>query len=300
MNFATPALAQALVQWRQAPAHVTRAEADNLVFETRVGAVRWAYFEDFAKDADGAETLRRRHIDYRREHVEVIDVPHTFQRAFQPAELPQYDDHQNIARVESLNRPLQLIGWSFAELRRAFDEKNHAMLDKFLAQWNLSGDERPSFGGFAAELADDIEADDWPCRLRDRLGLAHYAARTGPVPVALMIYPMRDVVAALEDPATACAFTVPTVLDSEPWPYFFPAPARLPYGRAMPLAPIPSEDLLLAEILHCRLRYRRDHLVKIGEIVTPLGDLDIRALRNHHLMALRLAADDETFGEEIP
>jgi hypothetical protein len=232
--------------------------------------------------------------------VAVTDVPHTFQRALQPAELLHYDDHQKIVRLEGLDRPLRSIGWTFAELRQAFDDKNHAMLDKFMDVWDISRDARPSFGGFAAELADEIEAADWPCRLRDRLGLAHYDARTGPIAVALMSYPMRDVVAALEDPATACAFTVPTVLDSEPWPYFFPAPAGLPYGRAMPLAPIDSEDSLLAEILHCRLRYRRDHLIKVGEIVTPLGDLDIRALRNHHLTALRLAADDETFGEEIP
>jgi len=300
MDFATPALARALAQWRRSPSHVARAEADNLLFETRVGAARQDFFEDYAKAADGAEALRRRHVAYRREHVEVIDVPHTFQRALQPAELPAYDDHQSIVRLEGLSRPLQAIGWTFEQLRQADDEKNHAMLDKFLAVWDDSRDARPSFGGFAAELADEIDADDWPCRLRDRLGLAHYHAQSGPIPVALMIYPMRDVVAALEDPTTACAFTVPTVLDSEPWPYFFPAPARLPYGRAMPLAPVEDENLLVAEILHCRLRYRRDHLSKIGQIVTPSGDLDIRALRNHHLMALRLAADDETFGEEIP
>jgi hypothetical protein len=300
MDFSTPALTDALTEWRMSQAPVARAEADNLVFETRVGAARQAFFEDYAKDADGAETLRQRHIDYRQDHVAVIDVPHTFQRTLQPAELQAYDDHQRIVRLEGLSRPLQAIGWTFDQLRQAVDDKNHAMLDKFLTVWDASRDARPSFGGFAPELADEIKAADWPCRLRDRLGLAHYDARTGPIPVALMIYPMREVVAALEDPAMACAFTVPTVLDSEPWPYFFPAPNQLPYGRAMPLAPIDDENLLLAEILHCRLRYRRDHLFKIGQIVTPLGDLDIRALRNHHLTALRLAADDDTFGEEIP
>jgi hypothetical protein len=300
MKFSMPPLTEALTEWRMSPAPVARAEADNLLFETRVGAARQVFFEDYAKAVDGAEALRLRHVAYRREHVEVIDVPHTFRRALQPAELTAYDDHQPIVRLEGLSRPLQAIGWTFDQLRQADDEKNHAMLDKFLAVWDDSRDARPSFGGFAAELADEIKAADWPCRLRDRLGLAHYNARTGPIPVALMIYPMRDVVAALKDPTTACAFTVPTVLDSEPWPYFFPAPAGLPYGRAMPLAPIDDENLLLAEILHCRLRYRRDHLSKIGQIVTPLVDPDIRALRNHHLMALRLAADDETFGEEIP
>jgi hypothetical protein len=300
MDFSTPSLARALQHWRQSSAAASRAEADNFVFEERVGAARQSFFEDYAEEADTGLALRRRHADYYQEHVTVIGVPHTFQRALLPAELARTDEHQNVVRIEALQRPLEALGWSLSELRSAFDQKNHATLDKFCAVWDTIRDSRPSFGAFEAELFDEIAAENWPCRLRDRLGLAHYDARGAPVAVALMKYSVGEVLAALEDSEGACAFTVPTVLDSGPWPYFFPAPAKLPYGRAMPLAPIESEDLLLAEILHCRLSYKRHHLAAIGEIVTPLGDLDVRELRNHHLTALRLAADDEAFGEEMP
>lgn len=300
MDFSKPSLANALTEWRRLPTHIRRAEADNFVFEERVGAARQAFFEDYASGPNGAEALRRRHVAYWQEHVTVIDEPHTFQRALQPAELTRSDEHQKIVRIEGLQRPLDQLGWTLVELRRAFDEKEHATLDKFCAAWDTIRDARPSFGAFEAELSDEIAADDWPCRLRDRLGLAHYDARGGPIPVALMTYPVRDVLAALDDSTDACAFTVPTVLDSGPWPYFFPAPAKLDYGRAVSLSPVDSEDSLQAELLHCRLSYRRHHLVAIGQIVTPLDDLDIAGLRNHHLTALRLTPDNETFGEEMP
>ena len=300
MILAMPNLASALTGWRGSSDVARRAEADNSLFEECIGGKRQAFFEDFAADAASAEGLRRRHVDYCKEHIEVSEVPHTFQLDFEPAASDKLDEHQRIVRVECLSRPLQNYGIAYEKLRAAFDSGDHAYIHGFLSSWDIARDARPGFAAFKEQLAEELDAPDWPCRLRDRLGLAHYDARGGPIPIALMEYSVGEVLAALDDPGVACAITRPTVLDSRPWPWFFPAPAELCYGRTMSLAAIDDYDMLLAEILHCRLSYRRHHLVRLGEIRRPVVGLDLRTLRNDHLMALRLAADREAFGEEIP
>jgi hypothetical protein len=165
---------------------------------------------------------------------------------------------------------------------------------------NDARDDRPSFAAWKDQVLDEIAAPDWPDQLRDRLGLAHYDPADGPIPVALMQYTVRDVTIEAGRLGLPHAFTAPTVLDTGPWPWFFPAPRELDYGRAMPLVPYGDDNALLAEMLHIRLTYRRDHIVKLGEIRRRTGAPDLKELRNHHLVALQLAADRYDFGEEIP
>ena len=175
------------------------------------------------------------------------------------------------------------------------------MVDKFLDTWNGSTlrDNRPAFAAFKDAVWDDLERPDWPRRLRDRLGLAHYDCAAGPIPIALMEYSVADVNAAAAAFPGACAVTAPTVLDSKPWPFFFPAPPGLTCGRSMPLFEVADDADLLAEMLHFRLTYRRQHLVRLDEIRDPPPPYELKALRNHHLVALRIASGREDYGEEI-
>ena len=68
----------------------------------------------------------------------------------------------------------------------------------------------------------------------------------------------------------------------------------------MALHKVNDDRELLAEILHFRIPYRREHLMMLSEIAEPPNPFDLRDLRNHHLLALHLAAGREDFGEEIP
>ena len=160
-------------------------------------------------------------------------------------------------------------------------------------------DWRPCFGAFKDEVRDDLERPDWPARLRDRLGLAHYDCAAGPMPIALMEYSVGEVIAAATDFGALCAVTAPTVFDSGPWPHFFPAPRKLTCGRAMPLFEVGDDSEMLAELLHFRLSYKRQHIAKVDEITSAPAAYDLRSLRNHHLIALRMASDCYDFGEEI-
>jgi hypothetical protein len=300
MRLVDPALQAALVVWRTAPEAEPRAEADNLWFEERVSGARQAAFETRAAGAADAATLRRRQVDYVKDAVQITGQdPHTFQAAFAPADLGALA-RQPIIRLESLREPLKTAGLSFTQLSQALTIRDQAVLTKFLTQWNNDRDWRPAFAAFRDEVEDDLAAPDWALRLRTRLGLAHYDTGKGPLPVALMQYDAIEVRKVATARGLACAFTAPTAVDSGPWPWFFPAPPELVCGRSMPLEPVMDDSLLVAEVLHARIDYRPEHLIAVAEITQPLGALDVRALRNHHLLAVRIASDRDDFGEDIP
>lgn len=114
-----------------------------------------------------------------------------------------------------------------------------------------------------------------------------------------MEYSVGEVNAAARAFTAACAFTAPTVLDSKPWPFFFPAPPGLPCGWSMPLFEVADDKDLLAEVLHFRISYRREHIARLDQIRDPPQPHEIKGLRNHHLLALRIASGRDDYGEEI-
>lgn len=318
MHFADRSLHDILAQWRDATDAATRATADNLWFEERIGAARQGLFEAEADGATDPIALQNRQTDYFQTFIkidydadaEVDRWPHTFLSEFEPADLGPgpLEPFQPIVRLEDLTRSIEASGLPGDSLRQRFDRLKAAFddpaqgdaVEKFLEGWNRKRDRRPTFAAWKDQLLSELEQPDWPDLLRDRLGLAHYNCADGPVPVALVEYLVRDVTIEATGYGLSHSFTAPTVLDSGPWPYFFPAPRNLPYGRAMPLKPVDDESQLLAEMLHVRLTYRREHIVRLGEIRRPLGDPDIRELRNRHLFALQVAAGRDDFGEDIP
>jgi hypothetical protein len=68
----------------------------------------------------------------------------------------------------------------------------------------------------------------------------------------------------------------------------------------MALYEVQDDKDLLAEILHFRITYKREHLFRLDEIRTPPNAFDLRGLRNHHLFALHVASGRDDYGEEIP
>jgi hypothetical protein len=303
MRFSDPRLQNALIQWRQITDVLKRSEADNIWFEQRVSTARQQAFEQDANGATAATELRNAHTDYWKTFVQVDeDVPHTFIAALGPADLGSIDETQKIVRIESLARPLLAHGITFEELKDAFDRNQTTVVEGFLRVWNGSTvrDWRPAFSAFKDEVSDDLAQADWPSRLRDRLGLAHYDCSDGPIPIALLEYSVAEVRMAATDFGVSSAFTAPTVFDSGPWPFFFPAPTELCCGRTMALYEVQDDKKLLAEILHFRIAYKREHLVRLDEIRKPPDPFDLRGLRNSHLYALHVAAGREDYGEEIP
>ena len=303
MHFNDPASQTALEAWRNDPDIRERACADNVQFEERVSAARLTAFETLVSTHPAAPAgLGERQTWYWKNFVRVPDgAADTFRPELDPARLGPdgLDPFQPIVRLEDLRTPLDNAGLTYAEFQTVLAEGQNDTVQKFLDVWNLGRDFRPAFAAWEDQLLDEIDAPDWPDRLRDRMGLAHYDANGGSIPVALMRYNVSNVETEAGAMGLHHSFTAPTVLDTGPWPYFFPAPAELPYGRAMPLIVLTDHNQLLAEMLHPRLTYRRSHLIKVGEIRRPLGAPDLKILRNAHLEALQLASDRYDFGEEI-
>jgi hypothetical protein len=180
------------------------------------------------------------------------------------------------------------------------DPVDIAALQSFLDQWNLARDNRPAFAAFKDELLSEIFDADWPEKMRDRLGLAHYTATDTPIAVALMEYTVGDVLTEAAHVADiAHPFCVPSFLDSKPNSQFFPTPRDLQFGAPMALLEIWSDDMLVAEVLHTRLTYRASHIGKLGQISTKGPTSDLKVLRNCHLDALQVAAVREDFGEHL-
>lgn len=296
MQFEDEALVEALDWGLSSSAATVRSKADNVRLEQGVSVARRVFFETdlFAPLGNSWDDLLIRHIEYVRLYVQTgLEQPHTFQDELEPNDLGDIDQAQFIVRLESLARPMNEFGCSFEDLRDAHEDGDAEFLSDFCDVWNDMRDLRPAFSTLLSEVTDELDRDDWPDALRDRLGLAHYSPTGSPEPVALCRYSVSDV---HREAMTRFPLTMPTVLDSGPWEYYFPAPKSLRFGRAMALTPCEGDEDLKVEFLNSRVTYSPANIWKIGQIVTPVTSYDIRELRELHLLALQIASGDHTFG----
>lgn len=322
MQFDNTTLQSALDALRLCSPQKDRARADNYVFEEAVSAERKATFEASLGDCADSQALLDGHVDYVKENIEIDgETPDTFRVDLEPSGTGDRDEAQELVRVEGLRGPL-LAHFGLSEpveidallehyetLKAAWGSnspEDNALFSKFLATWNRKRDDRPAFAAFLDGLRDDAEHANWQHLLRDRLGLAHYQPQPRvPIPVALMVYTVKEVTVAAR--ADAVPMTCPTVLDSKPWEYYFPAPKEIPYGRAMALRTDRGEESLQPELLHTKIEYKRSHIKAMALIERPWGPEELKNLRNHHLLKVRLALLDEPtadgrpeFGEDMP
>jgi len=322
LRFENTTLQNAVDTLRSCSLQEDRARADNYVFEEAISSKRKSTFEAFLGDRADTQALLDGHVNYIRNNLEIAgETPDTFRIDLGPAGTGDIDEAQELVRVEGLDFPLMLhfglsasdgidaLLKSYEELKAAWENnspEDNALVNKFLSKWNRKRDDRPAFAAFLDGLREDAEHADWQHLLRDRLGLAHYQPPPGlPIPVAMMVYSVKEVAAAAR--ADALPMTCPTVLDSKPWPYYFPAPTVIPYGRAMALRTDGGDESLQPELLHTRIDYKRSHVRAMALIERPWGPAELKDLRNHHLLKIRLALLDEPatdgrleFGEDMP
>jgi len=272
-----------------------RAKAQNYRFEEQVSPERLAAFETFCGELAAAQTLEHRHTDYWEELCRYAEIPETFLKSLGPVTHGGLAVEQRIIRIEGIDRVIK-EDVEFDALRKAVADKDTLFQEGFLNLLNIK-DNRPVFAAFHDDLLDDLGKADWPNVFRDRLGLAHHNPKERPIRIALMCYTVGEVLAGCEDDAVA--ITKPTVLDSRPWEYYYPAPKDVDYGRAMALTMDRDESSLQAEILHVRMDYKPKHLIKVGRIDRPVPEIDLKDLRNHHLLCLRMESGRDDFGEEM-
>lgn len=296
MQFADTNLTKAVMLGLSSGSIAIKAQADNFRLEEGVSEKRRRFFET-APDVAACcawEDLAKLHIDYVRQYVKTaIEEPHTFTDRFEPNGVGTIDEAQLIVRLESLARPMNAFGCTFEELSEALAEGDTDFLAAFCDVWNDSRDLRPAFSTLLSEVMKELDELEWEEALRDKLGLAHYSPLSGPEPVALCRYSVREV---LREATTGFPITMPTVLDSNPWEYYFPAPKSLGFGRAMALRPCNSDEELKVEFLNSRVTYKSEHIWRVGQIRVPVPSFALSDLRERHLLALQIASNDENFG----
>lgn len=302
MRFIDAGLGAVLDDWCLNGAPEGRACGHNLRDDERLDGPRGAEFEAFAGPAIAdPDQLKRACIDHYHENVRVFHTtPETFTPLNAAANAGALSPEQKLVRLECLFEPLEKQGLTFDQLQVAFgkrDAESRALLDDFISQWNIRPDIRRnpiSFAAFKDQLILELAADDWPDKLRDRLGLPHFNPIRETIPVALVEYEVQEIEAILPRP-----FYAPTALDGEPYSQFFPTPVEMDFGCPMALYVVQSDEDLVAELLHPRLAYGRQHVKQLGLIQAPVADVDFVGMRNNHVMALRLASTRYLFGSEL-
>lgn len=315
-----PALDRILRELLASDDVVLRARAENFRFEERVNADRQSRYEAQHGPAGSAyEDWLESHGEYLAGSVHIA-LPETFLTLNAAAALPvavysELGEEQVLVRVESLDYAFgetkvrsvadmeQILAVYRSERRDpsmdAGDAK--ALLQEVCRSLNQNPYAvRPRFAAFAQELAEDIDAPDWVSRLRDRLGLAHLppTRTTGPHPVILMRYKVKELVEHADKLGAAHPLAVPTVLDAEPYEIFHPSPREQDYGRTLNLAGYDDCDRLASEVLHLKIDYAPSHIWKVGAIAARADTSPDRLtrLRGDHLACLQLLGDRNDFG----
>jgi hypothetical protein len=316
MIFSDTSLNHALHHWANDPEIRERGCAHNLLFDERLSGARGAFFEATARHSPmSADHLRKSAIDYYRDHVRVSrGIPHSFMHLNAAAGIKTLAPELKLVRIEDLREPLEKTAIAPHQLIGALPKTNRpsqALLEWFIDQWNTRSDIRRnphSFSAIKNQILREIGDPNWPELLRDKLGLDHFdATRNGDIPVALMEFEAGEILdQASATPGMDYPFCIPTALDCEPNPQFFPTPTSpgrspgpLDFGCPMGLFVILTSDNLIAEVLHPRLTYKRENIAKVGFISAGLPDVDFKEMRNAHLWALRIEADRDDYGAEL-
>jgi hypothetical protein len=295
---------------------VERAVADNCRFDERSSADRWNVFEGLldkrAVDpgaidwADWGEAYK----DHFETRVKVPSgsAPDAFLDINRTSWLPRVVGDQWVVRIETLTKPLADKRLSLGELEGLLtrgdsgrDSDARAAVEEFFEAWNRMLDARPAFCVPLHEIDTEVADADWAHALRDRLGLGHYGLPGGAgLDIALMRYEMSDVIASQKAARIPTACALPTALDGGMHQFFFPVPREHPFGATVHLAP-GKADTLTAEWLHCRIEYKRKHLVKLGRILRPHGvhDPALVDARDLHLLSLQIECTLPDFGEPL-
>ncbi len=308
MDFSDPGMNAALSDWASDADLYIRAQGHNIKFEEHLDRARVDEFEaTVTGTVADAEDLKARLSDFVSTYVEVsgANVPLTFKALNAGASCTSLAEEQKLVRVENITRQIENQGLTFVALERSFHSADPALaagFDLFLDNWNDARDNRPAFVAFKDQLLEEIAEPDWPHKLRDCLGLAHFntAAGGAPMSVALVEYTIEDVAnEAAGVPDIAHPFCIPTFLDHKPYHQFFPTPQELPHGVPMALFQVASNEDLISEVLHSRITYARHHVVKLGQITSDGPVMDLKKLRDHHLVALQLETRRYDYGEEL-
>ncbi len=300
-----------------------RALAENFYYDERPAGSGIDLYNRLLSEGEAAtpSEWKDRHTDYFNAELDIHHQDQKISWTFRPENsidwLRKVQGDLQLVRLENANWICDAAHVTFFELEEMVRKQHQGSeKEKIAAQkslrgvcerWNRVRKKRPAFCTTWAEVADILDEDDWAERLRDRMGLGHL---TPEIPfdgvggesckVVLMNYTVLE---ATHDSEYE-GLVVPTILDGEMGPHFFPAPVPGPEadasygngGRTVNLTAVKgSNDYQFGcELLHPAMIYKPHHLLRTGVIDKPPG-LELERARGYHLPWIRLMLDRQDF-----
>ena len=235
------------------------------------------------------------------------------------------ESHQDVVRLESIRALYQLFPGDFdspadlaLELRNllrarqpgqadTFSDEQRSRLEIWVHELNVKRDARPAFVAPLDEVEQELAAPDWATRLRNVLGLAHFAGSTSkPLPVVLCRYNLSRIERAARKARVTAWAAIPTVLEAGgaygPGAAFFPFPKaaagsnQFGFGVTVNLSEDGGLDFK-SELLHFRIDYALDDFAMVGEITDEVTDAQLAAARQRHFDLLEL---DLQYRSDVP
>jgi len=273
----------------QAPGIEMRCIAENFLLEERLPVEREDSYEEHLEYPLDEESWNSVHEEYVDAKIYVRSgSPETFSPINRPNLILTVDPDQFLVRVENIRdvefyngkTPLDIIKYCHDFLKDPENTEKREIIKDFLKKWHESRDLRPVFAGFWGEIEDIFSKanknnpghEEWPNRLRDRLGLGHLTPGNGaPIPILVFRCRVKDVIPI--DSGETKNVAIPTVLDGFLTPYFCPTPKKgWNQGQALDLSCGDEKNYSInCEILHHAVEYKPEFLFNAGWITKSPG-----------------------------
>jgi hypothetical protein len=212
---------------------------------------------------------------------------------------PTIEPTQKIVRLERIDALISREpDLDFARLSAALAPRDDDILTAFVNLFAAFPGERPAFSAFKAELDADLRTPDWLPRVIDRMGLYHHfpIADGETYSFALMEYAAEEVFSQAGPRSIDRPFALATVLECRNNPAFFPVPRGAASGFTVDLSAAPLAGPTVREVLHVRLDYGKQHVLRFGQLPGPAAKPDLAASRARHLAGLRATTRRHDFG----
>lgn len=277
------------------------AIGENFSIEENVGDSRRDHFESYtAADSElrnAANSYFRGSVQGNiRGYASSTFAPALNETALLPSTI---EPNQKIVRLERID---QLISSDpdlrFDRLEEAHRDHDDDTLTAFTNLFLAFPGERPAFVAFKAEVEGDLKEPDWVRRLILRMGLYHhFPIADGEVyHFALMEYAGTDVFSQAGPKGIVRPFALATVLECQNNPAFFPVPSGSQHGFTVDFLTETPAAPTVREVLHIRLDYGKQHVLRFGKLAGPADKPDLVAARERHFAALRSATGRSDFG----
>jgi hypothetical protein len=214
-------------------------------------------------------------------------TPETFGRESLCGDFGQMSARTDLIRVTTPWHIARDARLAPADVSRALDRPG--ALDPILRMASSKRERLPEFVAIWDDVADLLPSEsaqaplDWADRLRDRLGLSHYAPRTGQAQVIMVfVFPVARIPKFIGLGGNR-ALVVPTVLDARLFPAFCPAPTGTRAGRVVDLGSElepPRRELLIPPV-----ELRESDLFRVGAVNEPAPALT--EPRAAHILMIR-------------